>query len=130
MYRSILKIVLLATAIVNVDSRLAQGADEPRVVVRIRTSTEIDGRRSVRSTIKMTTVDESKSSRVELNEGYLTLSVVDERDGEFSVRLDHYDAVESVVDSITILTSIEAAEFSFSSDRVAVDGTVSIEILE
>ena len=130
MYRPILKIVLLAIAIVSVNGQLAQGANGQRVVVRTSISTVIDGRRSSRSNFRMTTVDESKSVRVELNEGYITLSVVDERDGEYSVRLDLYDAAESVVDSTTILTSIEAAEFSFSSDRVAVDGTVSIEILE
>jgi hypothetical protein len=106
---------------------LADDQDAQAVIVKVHTVEEIDGQRSSRSTTRIATVAQATIERVELDEGYLVLSVIDERRGEYSVRVDHYDLSDAVLGSRTMLTSESEASFFFSSDRIAIEGTVSIE---
>lgn len=104
--------------------------DEQRIIVKLRASTDSGGRRSSRSYTIITTVGEVTPDKLKLGKGNIDLVVLDVRDGEFSVRVDLVDADGSVIDSEAILTSEKEATFSFSSEQVSVNGSLSIKRLE
>ena len=128
MSRLLLLAVLFSSSLTADDGLLTQDLDGQRVIVRIRTSTEFDGRRASRSSILITTVDRSTSKRVEIARGHIAFTILDVRDGEFSIRLDLHGTDNAVLKSESLVTTKEQVEFSFSTEELAVEGSISMKI--
>ena len=70
---------------------------------------------------------DSSPVRISFRTGYLEIDIVDERNGEYSIRLDLCTVDGAVVDSTNILTSSLAASFEFPWYNGPLTGNIAIE---
>lgn len=105
-------------------------ADEPsekRVQLQTRVAIDAPNIRSNISSINIAVIGEGYETNIDLRDYRLRLVVEDRRVGEFSIRIDLFDAQGAVIDSTTVLASpTRPGSFELTSDRVSCSGEVRI----
>ncbi len=127
MHRNIKILLLTVLSVFAGNSNLADEPSEERVVLRVRATIDAPDIRFTVSSTVIAEIGEGFETKIKLRDYRLRLIVEDERDKEFSIRLDLFDPQGAVIDSVTVLASqIEPGNFELSSDQVASSGNVRV----